>query len=54
MRNLRLRQGKCEKRSTEGCRRHQQTKTSSAEGHSFCGELDAGVAMERGDRDKIS
>ena len=27
---------------------------NQAEGHSFCGELDAGVAMDRGDRDKIS
>ena len=54
MRNCHLRQGKGERRSIEGCRRHHQTKASSAEGHSFCGELDAGVAMDRGDRDKIS
>ena len=27
---------------------------SPAEGHSFCGELVAGVAMDRGERDEIS
>ena len=26
----------------------------SAEGHPFCGDLDAGIAMERGERDEIS
>ena len=27
---------------------------SPAEGHSFCGELDAGIVMDRGERDEIS
>ena len=27
---------------------------SSAESHSFCGELNAGVEMDRGERDEIS
>ena len=27
---------------------------SPAEGHSFCGEHNAGVAMDRGERDEIS
>ena len=31
-----------------------RTTQSPAEGHSFCGEFDTGVTMDRGERDEIS
>ena len=38
----------CEKKSVD------RATQSSEESHSFCGELKAGVAMDRGERDEIS
>ena len=39
-----------------GCGRNSVNRAtqSSAEGHYFCGELNAGVAVDRGERDEIS